>query len=119
MTWYAAHTVMYIKFKDGNQNSYPVWENIILIQAENDEQAYLKAEQRAKKDEGDSQNTFTHNNRPATWVFAGIRRLVECVNSNQQPTNGTEITYLELEIDTAEQFKQFINGEPSPVLYEG
>ncbi|MBN2004361.1 MAG: DUF4288 domain-containing protein [Anaerolineae bacterium] len=59
MNWYAAHAVMYVKFKDRQQEKYPLWENILLIAAESDEEALAKAVARAKEDEGDSGGTFT------------------------------------------------------------
>lgn len=118
MAWYAAHAIMYIKFKDGVQDKYPFWENIILIEAETDEAAFARAEVRARADEGDSQGSLTHEGRPATWVFAGIRRLVSCVDALERPADGTEITYLEMEVESEECFTKLLNGEPVKVLYE-
>jgi len=118
MAWYAAHAIMYIKFKDGVQDKYPFWENIILIEAETDDEAFEKAETRAREDEGDSQGSLTYEERPAKWVFAGIRRLVSCVDILEQPTDGTEITYLEMEVESEECFTKLLNGEPVKVLYE-
>ncbi len=31
--WFAAHIVMMVKLKDQKQDHFPVWENIILIEA--------------------------------------------------------------------------------------
>ncbi|MGA2599283.1 MAG: hypothetical protein ABSH09_20100 [Bryobacteraceae bacterium] len=39
MAWYAAHVIMYMRFKDGNQDRYPVYENIYLFQTESAEEA--------------------------------------------------------------------------------
>ncbi len=118
MAWYAAHAIMYVKFKDGLQDKYPCWENIILIEAKTADEAFQKAEARAREDEGDSQGTFTHQGRPASWVFAGIRRLVSCTDPLDQPTDGTEITYLEMEVEREDCFTQFLNGKLAQVLYE-
>ncbi len=114
MAWYAAHAIMYVKFKGGIQDKYPFWENIILIEAGTDEEAFKKAEIRAKEDEGDSQGTFTHTGRAATWVFAGIRKLVSCTDPLDQPTDGTEITYLEMEVESEDCFNKFMNGQARP-----
>src|SRR5260370_31501389 len=38
-TWYAAHIVMYVTFKHGSQDHYPVWENIVLVEAPTEEEA--------------------------------------------------------------------------------
>jgi len=118
MAWYAAHAIMYVKVKDGRQDKYPFWENIILIEAETDDQAFQKAEARARDDEGDSQGTLTYQGRPANLVFAGIRRLVSCTDPLDQPTDGTEITYLEMEIESEDCFTKLLNGEPVQVRYE-
>jgi hypothetical protein len=66
MTWYAAHIVMAVKFKRGEQNRFPVWENIVLISAESEEEAFAKAEERGRCEEGDDGGTFTWGDRPAT-----------------------------------------------------
>jgi hypothetical protein len=47
MSWYAAHIVMRVKLKAGRQERFPVWENIILIQAGSEDEAFARAEQRA------------------------------------------------------------------------
>jgi hypothetical protein len=112
MNWYAAHAMMYVRFKDGVQNKYPFWENIFLIQADSDEEAFEKAEQRAKEDEGDSCGSFTWEERPASWSFAGIRKVVDCAEATDQPTDGTELTFLEMEVDSEAAFSKLLNGEP-------
>lgn len=45
MSWYAAHIIQYWKFLDGVQDSYPLYENIVLIQAEVADEAWEKANQ--------------------------------------------------------------------------
>jgi hypothetical protein len=117
MSWYAAHTIMYVKFKDGRQTTYPFWENIILIEADSDEEAMSSAIARAKEDTGDSDGTFTWEGRPATWCFAGVRKLVECEDADNKPGDGTEITYLEMEVDGEESLARLVNGEPVIVRY--
>ncbi len=89
-----------------------------MIQAESDDEAFQKAEARARQDEGDSQGTFTHAGRPATWVFASIRRLVSCADSLDQPMDGMEITYLEMEVESEDFFMKLLDGEPVRVRYE-
>lgn len=117
MSWYAAHAIMVVKFKEGVQDSYPFWENILLVEAQSDEEAIVKATNRAKENEGDSQGSFTWGGRPAVWQFAGIRKLINCEDSDNQPTDGIEISYLEMELPDEETFSRFLNGEPVTVLY--
>ncbi len=119
MNWYAAHAVMYVKFKDGQQATYPLWENILLIAAASDEAAMAKAILRAKEDAGDSEGTFTWEGRPAEWCFGGLRKLVICESMNTHPTAGTEITYLELEVNSQADFERFMRGEAVMVKYGG
>lgn len=117
MSWYTAHAIMYVKFKDNNQDEYPFWENIILIEAASDEEAAAKATARAKEDEGDSEDSFTWEGRPATWSFAGIRKHITCEEPIASPQHGTEVTYLEMEVDTQDSFEKPLNGEPVMVKY--
>ena len=49
--WYAASIIMLVKFKDGNQDKYPVWENVILIKASSDDEAIKKAEKEGREKE--------------------------------------------------------------------
>lgn len=117
MPWFAAHVIMSVRFKDGRQDKYPVWENIILIEAPTDKEAWCKAEARAKEDEGDSRGTFTWDGRAATWVFAGIRKLIICDQLGAPPESGLEITYSELELRTPEDLQKLVEGQPVTVTY--
>ncbi|MDM8520926.1 DUF4288 domain-containing protein [Anaerolineales bacterium HSG6] len=117
MNWYIAHVIMYVKFKDGVQDSYPIWENMILIGAETDEEAMQKVTERAEQDEGDCDGSFTWNERPATWCFAGVRKLISSEDFDERPTSGTEVSYTELVVNTEEDFKKLVNGDPVLVQY--
>lgn len=119
MSWYAAHAIMYVKFKDRQQDKYPMWENILLIEAQSDQDAMTKAIARAKEDEGDSEGTFTWEGRPATWCLGGIRKLVTCEFHATEPADGTEVTYLELEVSSQQDFVRFLNGETVMIKYNG
>jgi hypothetical protein len=98
MTWYAAHVIMYVKLKSANQRRTPVWENVVLIEAENADVALQKAEAHGRVHEGDADGSFTWGGQPATWVFAGIRKLILCQDEQARPSDGTEVTYSELEV---------------------
>jgi hypothetical protein len=118
MTWYAAHTIMYVKFADGNQEKYPIWENIILIEANSDEEALEKAETRAKEDESESEDDFTWENRSASLIFAGIRKLISCNNPDENPRHGTEISYSQMEVKTEDELSKLVKGESVTIIYE-
>lgn len=76
--WYTAHAVLVALFKSGSQNQFPVWENIYLIWARSDRDAFSKAEKKAKAEQGDSSGSFKWNGRPAEWKYKGIRQLTKC-----------------------------------------
>src|SRR5947209_17169270 len=111
MSWYAAHVVLYVKYKKGPQSKFPVWENVFLIEAATDEEAFAKAEARAREDEGDCDGSFRWGGRPATWVFAGIRKLVSCDDPDERPGHGSEVTYTEMQLDSEEAVRKMAAGE--------
>jgi hypothetical protein len=110
---------MYVKFKDGNQDSYPVWENVILVEAPTPEEAEEKAIRRAKDVEGDSSDSFAWNQRPATWVFTGLRKLISVSHpdSDEKELDGAEVTFSEFEVTTEAELNSLVNGEDVKVLY--
>ena len=118
MTWYAANLIMYIKLKNGKQDNYPIHENIILIKAKDEKEAYMKARERGKQEEGDSSGTLYYGDEPASMVFAGVRKITTCEEAEKRPDNGTEITYSEFEVDSEEKIRSLVNGDPVFVLYE-
>jgi len=118
MPWYAASAVMFVKYKDGNQNNYPVWENVHLVQATTPEGAQEKAIRRAKEDEGDDSGSFTWNQRPATWVFAGLRKILTVSHTGDSgELDGAEITFSEYELASEAELRALVNGEDVRVLY--
>jgi hypothetical protein len=116
--WFAASVIMYVQFKDGVQDKYPIWENIILIEASSDKEALKKAEKRGRDDEGDSEGSFHWEERPARWAFGGIRKLLKCKDAENRPTDGTEITYSQMEVSAEEALNKLINGEAVTITYE-
>lgn len=117
MIWYAAHLIMYVKLKDQSQSRFSVWENVVLVKAGSEEEAFEKARQRGLEDEGDDGGTFRWDDQPAAWVFAGVRKLTECQNSDQRPKDGTEITYTELQVDSEQAVQKLAGGQPVAVRY--
>src|SRR5947209_19160662 len=74
MKWYAAHIVLYVHIPEG-QERFPVWENVVLIRAATEQQAFAKAETLGQSEQGDDDGSFRWGTRPARWVFAGVRKL--------------------------------------------
>jgi hypothetical protein len=111
MNWYAAHLVMWVKLKEERQSHFPCWENIVLIHARSDAEAFNKAEKKGQIEEGDCDGSFRWGGQPATWVFGGVRKLVRCDEPEERPGDGSEITYSEFVIDSKAALEQFVAGE--------
>jgi hypothetical protein len=84
MTWYAAHIIMFVKTKGKRQRRFPVWENILFFQADSETDAFTKAEERGRLEEGDDDGTFRWGGKPAAWVFAGVRKLTTCAHPDSR-----------------------------------
>lgn len=117
MSWYSAHIVMVVELKDAVQEHYPAWENIILIEAANEEEAFRKAESRGRADEGDEGGSFRWGRKPARWAFAGVRKLTECATLTDRPGDGDEISFNELELPSREAVREFARGKRVDVSY--
>ena len=118
--WYAAHLIEYAKFRDGVQDYYPFYENVVLIEADSPEEAWDKAEQFGKDNEFDD-TSLTWNDRLAQMSFAGVRKIValspgEALDGS--PKHGTDLTYSLMVIDEEEDFRNFLNNQPADVHYE-
>jgi hypothetical protein len=117
--WFAAHVIMYFKFKDGNQNCYPVWENVFLVNAATQEEALQKAERYGRADEGDSARSLLCEGRPAILSYAGIRKLVRMGYAKDDlPADGVEATYSVLKVKDAKALARLLGGRPVTVRYE-
>ena len=117
MTWYAAHIVMSVEFKNAVQDRFPVWENIILINAAGEEEAFERAEECGRAQEGDDEGTFKWGARPAQWVFEGVRKLTECALHSGSPGDGDEVSFNELELSSRQALRRFVQGKPVDTRY--
>lgn len=114
-TWYAAHVVMAFHWKNREQQRFPVWENIVLVEADSAAEAFAKAERHGRDAEGDSDGSLLWAGQPAVLRFEGIRKLVECVDPESRPGDGTEISYTEWEAASLADLKRFAAGKPVPI----
>ena len=119
MAWYAAHAIMACRFKDGRQSPTPVWENVLLIEAADGDEAEERAVDRAKLDEGDSDGSMTWDGRPAEWVFVGIRRMISVAHQSVvgKPHSGDEITFLEFVLPDMSAVEALAAGKTVRVEY--
>ena len=115
MDWYAAHLIQYFKYREGRQRSFQVWENIVLVRAASADEAFDKAEQIGREDEADDDETLRMGNHPAKMVFAGVRKVVLCVDPEKRPGDGTEVSYNEMVLRSEEAIRKLAAGEPVPV----
>src|SRR5262249_18541854 len=111
MSWYAAHLVLYVKLKEQRQDRFPVWENIVLIRAGSEEEAFAKAEQRGREEEGDDEGTFRWGGQPAQWVLAGARRPAACGGADTRRGGGRETPYVEMEAPWRGAIEKLFDGD--------
>ena len=112
MSWYAAHLILHVQLKKQHQDHFPVWENIVLIKADSEEEAFAKAEQRGHEDEGNSNGTFRWNGQPAAWAFAGIRKLV-CVPRSRRTARRWYRDHLQRNGSRFQRGSEEARGRPS------
>ena len=115
--WIAAHLVMYVKLKERPQEGFPVWENIVLIKADSEKEAFVKAGRRGKEEAGDEDGSFRWDGKPAAWVFAGVRKLTACEDPDRRPGDGTEISYTKMLLDSEQAVQKLVKGDPVALEY--
>jgi hypothetical protein len=102
---------MYVEFTTENQTTFPVWENIYLINAASEDEAFKKAEIKGRESAGDNDGSFQWNNHPARWVFLGVRKLTLCQNPDERPSDGTELTYLQMRVRSRSALTKLVNSD--------
>ncbi len=124
MPRYAAHIILYTKFLDGVQDTYPVWENVVMIHAPTSDEAYARADRKGLFEaEGEG---YTYDGRPAAWVFAGVRKLNECIEdfdpaqqaAGGMEEDGTEVTYSSFTLDDEQSLQRLVAGRSVSLVYE-
>jgi hypothetical protein len=118
-TWYAAHVLLYVELLDGAQDHYTVWENIYLISAQSDAEAFDRAEALGRLEEkADEDSGHTADGRPARFRYAGIRRLAECIDFENGPEDGREVTYIEYTVRRKKALDMLLATQACPVVIE-
>lgn len=111
--WYAAHIIMYVRPKRNPATKVPVWENIVLIKADSEAAAFAKAEERGKQDALDNNGGLLWGGEPAEWKFAGVRKLTLCEDPEKRPGEGTEVSYVEMELPSEQALWNWLDGKPT------
>jgi hypothetical protein len=107
--------VTYFKMKNIPQDSYTVWENVILIEAVDEAQAMTKAKEfgihEAKL--GAQDKTLTVDDQPAENIFAGVRKLGTVFHRGHDGNleSGDEVTFNSFAVADIETIKKLVEGE--------
>lgn len=112
--FYCAHLLYVVEFK--GQNSYPLWENVHLIEADSAEHADELARQIGLEHQDLEYGSSFCDDQPARTVYVGIRKLLQVL----EPTlrSGIELTYLELEVQTKDDVNKLLAQEAVTLVYD-
>ena len=124
MTWYAAHII--IAFRTERKDGAPilVHENVILIEAPNEDEAMEKAKAAGEfQVQPDASEGLRIGNRAARVEFIGVRKLISVSNPSplsqdrDRPVDGTEVTYSCFELADEEALMRLSNGDDVTLRY--
>jgi len=121
MAWYAAHAIVYFEITDGPQDGFQVFENVFLVQADTPDQAWAKAREFARQDEGDDRGSLRVGGRLAQRVFGNIRKVVSVCHEDPDGHlgDGDEVTYSEFVVADRRALDKLIGDEDVELLYAG
>jgi hypothetical protein len=122
MAWFSATFISVARLRTGEQDSYPVWEDICLIEASTDDEAFRKAEELGKSRDSDDQ-TLTLNGQPARMTFLGVRKVARVINpldvpEDAVPQHGSEVAFSKYSVSASTDLEKLVRGESVPVIYE-
>lgn len=107
----------------GKQKTYPVWEDVCLVEASSDEEAFRKAEALGRSRDIDDPTTLL-DGVPARAEYVGVRKIGRIINpfpeppDESPPKHGSEISFSEYSVKSAEDLELLVQGKPVPVIYE-
>ena len=108
---------MVFKLKYGDQKMFPVWENVILIDADSFEEALLEGRKYGEWDNKvQADSKWTLNDQPADNIFAGIRSIkdVSDVLADLKLFNTEskclEVTCIQYEVDSINKIDELVKG---------
>lgn len=121
MSWYTAHLITYFKLKNAPQDTYTIWENVILVEAVDETEALTKAQEfgRLEAELGAQDETLTVDNQPAELIFAGVRKIGTVFHNGHNETlaSGDEVTFNEFVVTDKESIQKLVEGEEVTVNY--
>lgn len=127
MTWYAASVIIWVKRKpveggeDGHTGPCHVWENVIIVDAADPDEAIRKATEFGQQDAAANSVDLIVDDQPGEIKFMGVRKLSEihslAESGETQPKDLVEITSSELEMRSYEDLVQFARGDAVILRY--
>lgn len=123
MTWYAATIISVVRVRTGAQNNFPVWEDVCLIEATGDDEAFQKAEALGKSREIDDPTTML-DGVPASVVYLGVRKVGKIINpfpdspDDSPPRHASEISFSKYTVASTKDLNLLVQGKSVPVVYE-
>ncbi len=120
--WYAASVILVVRLAKGRQSSFPVWENVYLINAPDEESAKKRAEELGRAEQQD----LELNGRHARLEFGGVRKLISCASdpasSNESTVvklyDGVEASYSSFLVRGERALKALASGGRVSIVYE-
>lgn len=121
MTWFVASIVSVIKYNQGDQAEYPVFEDFYLFSAENQEELDRKIAD--KMAIIDAAGSCSYNEQPATQKCIGVRKIRSIYNEpplaidEDPPTDGTELTHSFFLVSSLSDATDLAAGKQVSVTY--
>src|SRR5262249_35022830 len=112
---------VYFQLTDGPQDEFLGYENVFLVQADTPDAARDKAEELARRAEGDDRGSLRVGERSARRVFGSIRKGVSVAHEGPdgQLGDGDEVTYSEFVLADRAALDKLIAAEDANLLYLG
>ena len=120
--WFSTHWIFWVRFKDGVQESFPVLERVVLVEAFDDGEARKKAALMAKQEQEEFTGTYHWaGGRPADLEFIGVSKTVVVSSEDGGPevklAEGQELTCWEYEAHNLDDVKKLVSGGKPAVNY--
>lgn len=119
--WFAASTLKVVKLQQGSQSTFPVFETVFLVEADNFEEAEQSALQMARA-VVEAGNDLTYCDQPARFELLGIRKLkliwsadLKSDPGEKAPAHGTEVTESFYEVEGEENLAALSAGKRTTV----
>lgn len=127
MPWYTAHIIETHELREGIIEDPCVWENVILLEAKDDEDAHRQF-QAIGEDAPVSAGFYLIDEKPAIRKFIGIRKMSKVQNPppyhpyNDPPVHGTILSTAIFEFESYDDLDKFIDAPHDevpdvPMLY--